>query len=56
LSSASGCIGLPFLALGVWWGCQGESEAEGGRKWEGRQLRENEEVTRKIPPTSTPLI
>ena len=33
--SAGVAIGLPSLALGVWWGCQGESEAEGGRRWKG---------------------
>lgn len=41
LSSFSGRIGLPFLPLGVWWGCRGESEAEDEVEREGGWLREN---------------
>ena len=35
--SAGAAIGLPSLPLfGVWWGCQGESEAEGRIRWKGK--------------------
>jgi len=40
--SAGAAIGLPSLPLfGVWWGCQGESEAEDKVKREGGWLTEN---------------
>lgn len=55
MASVSRCL-LPWAALvspslpfGVWWGCQGESEAEGERKWESRQLRENETTKQPLP-------